>query len=79
MGDKLGGASVVATETLPPNWWALPMPIIHLRRVQRVDLRSMLVLQVKHPSRQRQHAAEDNLTEQASAALRVMSRVTRSR
>lgn len=40
----------------------------HLRRVQRIDLRSPLVLLlVEHPSRQRQHTPKDNLAEQVGA------------
>jgi hypothetical protein len=36
---------------------------LHLRRMQRIDLRSTLVLfLLKHPSRQRQHAQKDTLT-----------------
>ena len=45
---------------------------LRLRRVQRMDLRTTLVLPlIKHPSRQRQHAVERDLLEQVDIAFKL--------
>src|SRR6185312_6904698 len=83
MGDELaalgvrqrGGDGDLDPELVGPVRLALA-DALHLRRMQRVDLRAALVLLLfKHPSRPRQHALERDPTEQVGAAFKLAAYV----